>query len=626
MTEMVAAGQQSTESMFSTLLERAAFAALLVLAAIFPFELRQPLIDFGWFVLTDVEIVLYSAIILWSISHIAGRRLPSVPRRLWLPVVAWLGVLAISALLATAFRGLALHFVGRTASGVLVGWMAYDLAHTPHRWQALIVAMAVAGTLVAVFGLFEASAVPALSGWLGAFKASPTRVGDVLRVSSTLSYATIASMVLEMTIPLMLALALVVQQRTLRVLAWAGITVSLAALTLTLSRAGMISLVVALGLMIGVAMWKRQRWAVVAGAAAAGVLVVFVGLALLSNPTVGLRLSTETERDWYQAGYVAPASVQALPGQRVSIPVQVTNNGVRTWTSGGEHPFALSYHLYGSTDEPVTYDGARSALPDDLAPGDTTVIQAQVEIPPEPGEYRVEWDMVQEAVTWFSWKDAPTASTRVLALGQPVESAEMNVSVAPIDVRIINPTPGRLKLWRAALRMAADRPLLGVGPDNFRLLYGSYAGVDDWDTGIHANNLYIEWLADTGVIGLLAFLWMSVTMGREVVRRVTRGPTEASWLLTLGLAAGLLAWYVHGVLDYFYEFTPTFVAFWLIAGLASRTPSPERRMGGDRKLTQGGENGLLAFHLGPVAFGLLSQHSARVAQHYFEGDNDADRI
>lgn len=36
-----------------------------------------------------------------------------------------------------------------------------------------------------------------------------------------------------------------------------------------------------------------------------------------------------------------------------------------------------------------------------------------------------------------------------------------------------------------------------------------------------------------------------------------------------------------------------------------------------KMLTDGDENELPAFYLGPLAFGLLSQNSALVAQHYF---------
>ena len=42
----------------------------------------------------------------------------------------------------------------------------------------------------------------------------------------------------------------------------------------------------------------------------------------------------------------------------------------------------------------------------------------------------------------------------------------------------------------------------------------------------------------------------------------------------LALLAALTAWYVHGMLDSFYEFTPSFVAFWIIAGLALSWPIP----------------------------------------------------
>jgi len=49
----------------------------------------------------------------------------------------------------------------------------------------------------------------------------------------------------------------------------------------------------------------------------------------------------------------------------------------------------------------------------------------------------------------------------------------------------------------------------------------------------------------------------------------------------LGLVASLTAWFVHGLFDYFYEFTPTYVAFWFIAALAvtRRSPTAGQRPG-----------------------------------------------
>src|SRR5258708_18638888 len=117
--------------------------------------------------------------------------------------------------------------------------------------------------------------------------------------------------------------------------------------------------------------------------------------------------------------------------------------------------------------------------------------------------------------------------------------------------------------------MAADHPLLGVGPDNFRWLYGKYLGLDRWDSDIHSNNLYLEWLADTGIIGLAAFLWLSATILRMTWQGLLHEANSTLRLWQLALLASLSIWYVHGLVDYFFEFTAPSIAFWLIVGLAA---------------------------------------------------------
>ena len=60
--------------------------------------------------------------------------------------------------------------------------------------------------------------------------------------------------------------------------------------------------------------------------------------------------------------------------------------------------------------------------------------------------------------------------------------------------------PGRFVLWRAAAGLLADRPLLGVGPDNYRLRYGDTAGLATFDRRVHANNMYIEMAVGGGLV------------------------------------------------------------------------------------------------------------------------------
>lgn len=60
----------------------------------------------------------------------------------------------------------------------------------------------------------------------------------------------------------------------------------------------------------------------------------------------------------------------------------------------------------------------------------------------------------------------------------------------------------------AGLRMWLDHPLIGVGPNNFEVRYPEYAeaiGLDERPEQRSAHNLYLEALAETGLLGALPF-------------------------------------------------------------------------------------------------------------------------
>jgi hypothetical protein len=257
----------------------------------------------------------------------------------------------------------------------------------------------------------------------------------------------------------------------------------------------------------------------------------------------------------------------------------------------------LSYHLADAEGQSVTYDGERTPLPLDLAPGASVDLQAQIVAPKSRGRYVIEWDGVQEAVTWFSWAGTPIARTYLDVSGPDAApssapdsgGAQADVVVTSPPTALQPPPPARLTQWRIALRMARNRPLLGVGPDNFRYVYGDFAGLTTWDTGSHANSLYFEWLADTGVVALGVYVWLSwrvlrtsfsnlMPMGSDFAPLSGDGTREGTlWIWRLGLAASLTAWFLHGLFDYFYEPLPTNLAFWCVVGLALAAAALQRR-------------------------------------------------
>jgi O-antigen ligase len=71
---------------------------------------------------------------------------------------------------------------------------------------------------------------------------------------------------------------------------------------------------------------------------------------------------------------------------------------------------------------------------------------------------------------------------------------------------------GRMSLWRTAVAIALDHPVNGVGVRSFRIAYPQYAAPDDFfvrkgETALHAHQIVLEILTETGLLGLL--LWLA---------------------------------------------------------------------------------------------------------------------
>ncbi len=115
-----------------------------------------------------------------------------------------------------------------------------------------------------------------------------------------------------------------------------------------------------------------------------------------------------------------------------------------------------------------------------------------------------------------------------------------------VDVRGVNITHAnfaiveRLAHWQAALEMMRAQPWLGVGLGNYSAAYPAYALLN-WPLSLgHAHNIYLQMWAETGLLGLAAYvsIWvMALALTVRVVRRA------AGW--QRGLALGLLGVWAH---------------------------------------------------------------------------------
>jgi O-antigen ligase len=124
-------------------------------------------------------------------------------------------------------------------------------------------------------------------------------------------------------------------------------------------------------------------------------------------------------------------------------------------------------------------------------------------------------------------------------------------------------------LWAIAGQLIREHPLTGIGLDNYRLTYSQYVHDDPMpgtalDQTVHSNNWYLETLVSVGFIGAVPFILWIAHLIFSIIKRL-RSPRPAP--LQIAAGAGILIFFIHGLLDYFLLFNATALLFWIITAL-----------------------------------------------------------
>lgn len=578
------------ESSRDNRLAHVARICLTLLAFTLPFE--AVLASVGPLEVSNLEILL-GLVLALTAAHVFGRRRRAEARskgqaersfpedsRLHFPA-SWLwlwgafaAAMLLSALLAPEFRLNAAKGSMRLLSGMALALCVPQLIKRRRHLLWIVTALLAGGALSALAGVVEVTAGRPLA-ILAPFRTAPTSAGPFTRLTGSFDHANQLAMFMEATLPLLVALWLFVRRRSRPhlLLPGAALLLFLQAAVLTYSRSSIATIFLSCSGAALLLWWgsgrKGLRRSLPWAAAAAGILVL-LGLNAAVNPAVRLRLQSEGDNEWYNLSFDVPQTLSVDAGDTVTTTVTVRNEGLLTWSEDGLQVVRLAGRWFLRDGETTLGFAPRWTLPETVAPGEALTLQVGLRAPRRAGTYRFRWDMVQENVTWFSVKNGLTASTRVVvqetdrAAMRPPDETDASLSrevEAPPEVA---PIPGRRTLWRIAGQEFLDHPLLGIGMDNFRLLYGRQLDFETWNTNIHTNSWYVEMLVSLGLVGALPFFAWMLLVSRDFIN-VLRKPSRSVWCVAV--ATGIIAFFIHGILDYFLTFNGTGLLFWVLIGL-----------------------------------------------------------
>ena len=137
------------------------------------------------------------------------------------------------------------------------------------------------------------------------------------------------------------------------------------------------------------------------------------------------------------------------------------------------------------------------------------------------------WRETRTPLRFLVWSGAAAAVVALASLIALHDSSAFSARVARSllvfggsEHALDEAAAGRVRIWSTAARMIADHPVRGVGVRGFRYAYPAYAQPGDTfvdatnDEGaLHAHQLILEVLSETGAIGLalwLAGAWLAI--------------------------------------------------------------------------------------------------------------------
>ncbi len=501
--------------------------AVLLLVAQIPFE-----VAYTWLGLTNLQwtfllvAVSGTPLMLKNWKRLASNRL--VQAAALFISIQWIAAASAPEFRANAFKGAIRFTVGFAILALFRCWT--DRGRLYRIW-------AIASGVAAAYALadYAGFGVP----WF--FRNQEFYLGQVRRLSGSFEYPNTAAAYYAVSLPL-------VYWSSLRSLSkWVVVFMLWSALILSFSK-GALAVVV---LILIVAGWRTALKMLGTGVAAYVML-------LPVNPYMLERIQGPAQNPIGAAYKIPWNELHQQPDVDDQIPVEIRNTGISTWRASGLWRISIAYRwLNTETEKFVDEPALVTALPNNVAAGHSAGVLVHFRTPSVPGKYLLAIELFSRDFDWFS----RTGVRPALILTDIAESQTREVGMTDLslwsergeDERALTASVDRASLWRAALQMFKAHPF-GVGPDNYRLQYGKYLGAQRWDTHMYSNNLYLEILTGSGILGLAAFVLMLATV---------RWHLEAGSLI---VAVFLL----HGLVDVFLMTTPIYFAFWIF--LANVSP------------------------------------------------------
>jgi O-antigen ligase len=134
----------------------------------------------------------------------------------------------------------------------------------------------------------------------------------------------------------------------------------------------------------------------------------------------------------------------------------------------------------------------------------------------------------------------------------------------------------RLTIDHDALRIFAQRPLMGWGLGVFGVIYPSFSSLStNLKVGM-AHNDYLQLLVEMGAVGFVILLWFLVALFRSALRKLNHASSTTNAAVTLAALLGVSGILVHSLVDFNLQIPANATLFYVLCVIAAMQPCSSR--------------------------------------------------
>lgn len=111
----------------------------------------------------------------------------------------------------------------------------------------------------------------------------------------------------------------------------------------------------------------------------------------------------------------------------------------------------------------------------------------------------------------------------------------------------------RLSYWQETIKLIKSHPLIGIGPGNFSLPRSRYA-----------HNSYLQLWTETGIFGLLAFIWLILSILKSNLKSLKNNLSKTKIALLL---TSCIVFQLHNLIDFTFFLPEVSFIWWALTGL-----------------------------------------------------------